>query len=182
MLTFKCICCKDRSSEDTGEISNQISGLCLIKACTICGILLICIAIMGGGNRDGKKRVIKGLHRNQLKLKPSFRSIHRWPLGQAGSQIPFLTARALTHRGELHERLPWIYLVSIHSPFPILYLCKDSRLSIFPPSGLLETEVELQLFLSHRPCGKTKPIQSIFTSACYTVTVPGKASSFKIPL
>lgn len=44
------------------------------------------------------------------------------------------------------KRLPRIYPVSIHSPFPILYLCKDSRLSIFPPSGLLETEAESSSF------------------------------------
>lgn len=119
----------------------------LIKACTICGILLICIAIMGGGAIEmGEKREIKGLHRNQLETEVSlFRSICRWPLGQAGSQIPFLTPRALTYRGLIACKGYREFTLCLYTA-PSLYLCKDSRLSIFPPSGSLETEAESSSF------------------------------------
>lgn len=155
----------------------------LIKACTICGILLICIAIMGGAIEMGKKkRVIKGLHRNQLWNEALFQINSRQALGQAGSQIPFLTARALTHRGLIAWKVTVeFYLVSIHSPFPILYLCKDSRLSIFPPSGLLETEVESSSFCPIVHAAKQNQSRA-FSRQPVTLLQCRKASSFKIPL
>ena len=94
----------------------------------------------------GEKREIKGLHRNQLETEVSlFRSICRWPLGQAGSQIPFLTPRALTYRGLIACKGYREFTLCLYTA-PSLYLCKDSRLSIFPPSGSLETEAESSSF------------------------------------
>lgn len=84
----------------------------LIKACTICGILLICITIMGwgGGNREGKKREIKDCIVTEFKTKVSLlRSVHRWRLGQGESQIPFLTLRGLACVLNFTNMLPQIH-------------------------------------------------------------------------
>lgn len=138
LLTFKHLLQRQKLRGHWGNFKTKFCTV-LIKACTIC-VEFCSDALSNGGNRDGEKREIKGCIGTSWNWSLLFRSIHRWPLGQAGSQIPFLTARALDpQRLNCMKRLPWIYLVSIHSPLPLYFTC--ARTQDFPSFllHLLET-------------------------------------------
>jgi hypothetical protein len=67
LLTFKCICCKKEKHRGHWGNFKPNFRTELLKACTICGILLICITVRGGGQegREKEGRIVQ-----QLDFKP----------------------------------------------------------------------------------------------------------------